>query len=37
MRFTVTGIICFVLGDVVGIHGVVAIGQSIVNKVLSLF
>lgn len=37
MRFTVTGIICFVLGDVVGIHGVVAIGQSIVDKILSLF
>lgn len=37
MRFTVTGVICFVLGDVVGIHGVVAICQSIVNKIVSLF
>ena len=37
MRFTATGVICFVLGDVVGIHGVVAIGQNILNKVISLF
>jgi len=37
MRFTAAGVLCFVLGDVVGIHGVVAIGQSILNKVLSLF
>ena len=37
MRFTAAGVICFVLGDVVGIHGVAGIGQNILNKVLSLF